>query len=280
MKRLLLLLAGVGLLLAACGSSTGSESGETPVRPFSDIQANEFVFEAGTFDTSRTIFRVTTTEPAICAIVWGETEALGNFNNSLDMNGTGIVNHDVFLPGAEPGQTYYFQVQGSTADGGLFRSELGTFTVPEVEAGSGSNSDGKGEQRGANLAMSATIVDVSSEFSASWAAVNAIDGDLSTEWSTAGDGDDAYLVLDLGEAQEISGVEFITRSMADGTAITTTYWVTVDAGPRFGPFPAGSPANPSFQGLEATGQVIRFESEDTTGGNIGAVEVGVFAPAG
>ncbi len=45
--------------------------------------------------------RVTTTEPMVYAIVRGETEALGNFNNSLAMNGTGIIDHDVFLPGAE-----------------------------------------------------------------------------------------------------------------------------------------------------------------------------------
>ena len=69
----------------------------------------------------------------ICAIVWGETEELGKFNNSLAMNGTGIVNHDVFLPGAVPGRTYYFQVQGSTADGTLYRTETATFTIPEGE---------------------------------------------------------------------------------------------------------------------------------------------------
>ena len=39
----------------------------------------------------------------ICAIVWGEDDSFGRFNNSQSMNGTGIVDHDVVLPEVEPG---------------------------------------------------------------------------------------------------------------------------------------------------------------------------------
>ena len=53
------------------------------MHPFSEVQADEFVFEADPTESERGIFRVETTEPMICAIVWGETEAFGNFNNSL-----------------------------------------------------------------------------------------------------------------------------------------------------------------------------------------------------
>lgn len=102
---------------------------------------------------------------------------------------------------------------------------------------------------------------------------------MATEWSTAGDGGDAFVEIDLGSVQDIGGVEFITRSMADGSAITTTYWVTIDGGAQLGPFDAGSPADSRFQALDASGQLIRFEAEDTTGGNTGAVEIRVFAPA-
>ena len=38
----------------------------------------------------------------ICAIVWGETEALGNLNNSLAMNGTGIVTTTCTFPAPSP----------------------------------------------------------------------------------------------------------------------------------------------------------------------------------
>ena len=263
------------LLAVACGGTSASDSA---VRPFEEIQASDLVFEADPFDPARSIFRVETTEPAICAIVWGETEALGNFNNSLAMNGTGIIDHDVFLPGAEQGKTYYFQLQGSTADGTLYQSELETFTIPVTEGSADSSAD-EMAVHGANLAEAGTISDVSSEFSDTWAASNAIDGDFDSEWSTSGDGDDAFITIDLGSQETIAGVEFITRSMADGTAITTTYWVTIDGGERMGPFPAGTPADFRFQELSDTGRVIRFDAEDTTGGNTGAVEVRVFAPA-
>ena len=74
------------------------------------------------------------------------------------------------------------------------------------------------------------------------------------------------------------GVEFLTRRMLDGTATTEMYTITVDGGEMFGPFPAGSPADPGFAAVEFSGQQIRFDVETSTGGNVGAVEVGVFAP--
>jgi hypothetical protein len=243
------------------------------VRPFAEVQADDFVFEADPTDPGRGIFRVTTTEPMICAIVWGETEELGNFNNSLAMNGTGIVDHDVFLPGAVPGETYFFRVQGSTADGTLYASPMATFTIP---GGDGDDTARADVDRGPNLALDATVIDVSSEFNDSFAATNAIDDSGTSEWSSAGDGDDAFITIDLGSSQEITGVEYITRSMLDGTAIAETFTVTVDDGEPLGPFPAGTPADPGFAALDTSGQVLRFDVEASTGGNVGAVEVRVF----
>jgi hypothetical protein len=269
MRRLAFMALGAGLLVAACGG-TGSA-----VRPFSEVQATEFVFEADPTNPSRAIFRMETTEPMICAIIWGETESLGNFNNSLAMNGTGIVRHDVFLPDAEPGVEYFYKVQGSTADGTLYESELATFVIPVTE------NDGAGEEdmtRGDNLSLMATVVETSSEFSDTWAGTNAIDGDTTTEWATAGDSDDAYIIIDLGSAEDIAGVEFLTRSMADGTATTTEYTVTVDSGDTFGPFPAGNLADTRFTELVTTGKIFRFDIVNSTGGNTGAIEIRVFAP--
>ena len=270
----LVVLASAVQLAAASGSDDdgGATAGE--VRPFSEVQADEFVFEADPTNLERGIFRVTTTEPMICAIVWGETEQLGNFNNSLSMNGTGIVDHDVFLPGAEPGRIYFFRVQGSTADGTLYQSDLATFTLPERnDAATEATPD-----HGPNLALDGTVAEVSSEFNDGFAASNAIDDIGTTEWSSRGDGDDAFITIDLGADAEIGGVEFITRSMLDGTAITETYTVTVDDGEPFGPFPAGTAVDPNFAPIDATGRMIRFDVEASTGGNVGAVEVRILAP--
>ena len=277
------------LATAACGSSDDSSSDaassadgviEGQLFDFSAVQATEFVFEADPGDPNRGIFRVTTTEPMICTIVWGETDEFGNFHHSLAMNGTGIIDHDVVLPGAEQGVEYTFRVQGSTADGTQYRSETGTFTIPVADATVGD--DAMGEEmavHGANLALESTIVGASSTFGPGWEPENAIDGDTTTEWATAGDGDSGFITIDLGSPQDVVGVEFLTRRMLDGTATTEMYTVTVDGGETFGPFPAGSPANPDFTALEFSGQQIRFDIDTSTGGNVGAVEVAVFAPA-
>jgi hypothetical protein len=272
-KANLIIAAGaIALLAAACSSGTDED---TAVRPFSEIQATEATFENDATFPGRGILRVDTTEPMICAIVWGETEDLGNFNNSLDMNGTGIVEHNVLLPGAESSQTYFYRLQGSTADGTLYQSELTTFTLPSNE---GETSDEAAAEHGVNVAEGATIIEVSSEFSASWAGANAFDGDLNTEWSSAGDADEAFIVIDLGSSQEIAGVEFLTRTMTDGSATTEAFFVVVDGGERLGPFVAGNPANPVLNDASFTGQILRFEVQDTTGGNTGAIEIRAFAP--
>lgn len=267
-------LAAAAISLGGCGGGDGAVS---EVRPFWEIQATDFVFENDPNASNRGIFRVTTSEPTICAIVWGATEALGNFNNSLTMTGTGIDVHDVALPGAAGGETYYFRVQGSTADGTLYQSELATFTLPEREpnAPDGALPSGVGE----NMAVTATVSEVSSEFSDAWAGTNAIDGDAQTEWSSTDDADEAFITLDLGESRAVAGVEFVTRSMTDGSAVTLTYSVMVDGSERYGPFPAGTPIRSAVQVVEFEGQSLRFEVEETTGGNTGAIEIRVFAPA-
>jgi hypothetical protein len=271
-RRAALLVAGLVLVAAACSSASDSAGGGE-IRDFSEVQASEMAFEVDPSDPSRAIFRVTTSEPMICAIVWGETDEFGRFNNSLAMSGTGIEQHDVVLPDVEPGTDYRFVVQGTTADGRLYRSEIGTFnlaTTPTPEA----------VDRGENLALDATIVDVSSEFGTAFAASNAIDGDTATEWATSGDGDGGSITIDLGSDREIGGVEFVTRSMADGSSITETFTVSIDDGDPLGPFPAGTVADPRFSEVAGTGRVLRFDVERSTGGNVGAVEIRVFGPTG
>ncbi|NOX29952.1 MAG: discoidin domain-containing protein [Actinobacteria bacterium] len=286
----------LAIIATACGDSNGdtaSDAAAQTVAPsaegvidgelfdFALVQETEFAFEADPTDPGRGIFRVVTTEPMICTIVWGETDEFGNFNNSLSMNGTGIINHDVVLPGAEQGVEYQFRVQGSTADGTQYRSETGTFTIPVTEPIEG-DAIGNGDEmvvHGANLALDSTIVEASSTFGNGWEAENAIDGDNNTEWATSGDGDDGFITIDLGSEQQVVGVEFWTRSMLDGTATADMYTITIDGDEVLGPFPAGNPANPAFSTVDFAGQEVRFDIVSSTGGNVGAIEVRLFAPA-
>jgi hypothetical protein len=66
--------------------------------------------------------------------------------------------------------------------------------------------------------------------------------------------------------------------MTDGSATTETFFVVVDDGERLGPFIAGNPANPVLNDASFTGRILRFEVQDTTGGNTGAIEIRAFAP--
>lgn len=279
--RLALVLTGV-LAVAACGNGAGSDANPAAgaqagveVRPFSEVQDGEMTFEADPSDPRRGIFRVTTTEPMICAIVWGEDESLGRFNNSLVMNGTGIEQHDVVLPDVEAGVAYTYVVQGTTADGTLYRSDVATFTIePGADAGPVEPDVEVGDE----LAEGATVVDASSSFSDDFAPENAFDGDDATEWSTRGDGDSGFITVDLGEASEIGAVEFVTRSMADGSAITDTFTVSIDGGEPQGPFPAGTPARRRIAELVENGRELRFDVETSSGGNVGAIGIRVYAP--
>lgn len=268
----------VAMLLATSCSEAGADRADTAtvidVRPFEEVQDGPLTFEGDPADPSRGVFRVKTTEPMICAIVWGEDDRFGRFNNSQSMDGTGIIDHDVALPDVEPGKRYRFVVQGTTADGTLYRSEVSSFTIEPQTGGTAGASAPPGD----NVAVGATILDASSSFSASFAPELAVDGDLSTEWSTKGDGDGAFLVLDLGETVEIGSVEFVTRSMSDGSAVTETFTVAVDGEEPLGPFPAASPARPRPVDLGRSGRVFRFEVASSTGGNVGAAEIALYRP--
>ena len=96
---------------------------------------------------------------------------------------------------------------------------------------------------------------------------------MATEWSSAGDGDDTFIVLDFGEEMRIQGVGFRTREMTDGTAITTSFTVTVD-GRTYGPFEAGPGL--AIGVFDVVGTTVRVDVETSTGGNTGAVEIEVY----
>lgn len=265
------------LVSSSAGCTYSRVEGAVQARPFGEVQEGDMVFEPDPSDPRRARFRVTTTEPMICAVVWGEDDSFGRMNNATAMDGTGIEQHDVVLPDVEPGRQYTYVVQGTTADGTLYRSPVGTFTIDRADADAAV--EPPDVEVGENLALDATVVDASSTFGDAFVAGHAVDGDDSTEWSTNGDGDGGSITIDLGKPQEIAAVEFVTRSMADGSAVTESFTVTVDGGEPAGPFPAGTPATRRISEIDATGRELRFDVESSTGGNVGAVEIRAYAPA-
>ena len=64
------------------------------------------------------------------------------------------------------------------------------------------------------------------------------------------------------------------NTSAHGTAFT----VSIDDADPLGPFATGTVAEPNTSQLAASGRLIRFDVETSTGGNVGAVELRVLAP--
>lgn len=247
------------IALAGCGSGDESTDGIEPIEP---ILASDIEIVADPAGTSAT-FAVDTTIPVACAVIYGTDSAFGSIAVDNDMQGGAHEDHGPVLTGLAPDTEYQYVLQGSDAAGTIYRSETMTFRTPAA-ADNG---------LGTNIAPTATVTGASSSFSDDFVPELATDGDLGTEWSTAGDGDDAWIEIDLGEPLELGGVAFRTREMSDGTAITETYTVTVD-GTAFGPF---TPASTPIEFDEpVTGRIVRFDAEQTTGGNTGATEIEIF----
>ena len=74
------------------------------------------------------------------------------------------------------------------------------------------------EASGENLAVSATVVDVSSNYGSgtldsSFGANKAVDDDPATEWSSDGDGDGAWIEIELPGETHVTSLGFWTRTM-------------------------------------------------------------------
>ena len=231
-RRLLAAVVALCLGLAACGGTSGTES-TASIRAFSVVEVGKTHVQIAA-DGRSAIVQLETNPATVCAIAYGRTASLGSIADDPNMGGTAISRHLVVLNGLTPGTTYRFRLTATDARGQVFQTQaLATFTTPRQVAA-----------QGQDIAIGAKVVAVSSQWSSAYKATNAVDGNLSTEWASAGDGDRAFITIDLGRARQISGIAFITRAMSDGSATTRTFAVVVDGRRRYGPFPAGNRLDP------------------------------------
>ena len=140
---------------------------------------------------------------------------------------------------------------------------------------------------GANLALAgkgASIVAVSSNFGggnleSAYGANNVLDGDPSTEWSSDGDGDSAWIEIALATRTNVTSLGFWTRTMGTSAQISS-FQVVTDSGRTVGPFTVGSAATVTFFETDFEATRLRFEVIESSGGNTGAIEIEVYgAPA-
>ncbi len=249
--------------MGGMGDTATAGDAAVPVRGIEEILDGDFSVEVDPSGTSA-VLRLNTTIDVACSVVYGTSTRFGGLATDTDMAGGGHSVHQPLMTGLEPGTTVVWRVQGTAEDGTIYVSDVNQFTTPA----------GDGAAARTNLSLNASVIETSSDFNSNFAGANAIDGSLASEWSSRGDGDDAFIVIDLGAPMEVTGIGFRTREMSDGTSITNTYTVTIDGGETLGPFDAG--IGLVVSDFTATGQVFRIDMEFTTGGNTGAVEIEIY----
>lgn len=265
-------LLALAATLVACSGTPLAASQELVVRTIDEIVAQPLEVMNFT-DSGSASLPIHTAIPVACSVVYGKTPEFGALSLDQDMAGGAHSDHNPLLTGLEPGTTYYFRVQGVDESGLIYLSDVMTFTTPPL-AGSVTN----------NLASSrlgAEVTGFSSAFGSSglggqWGATNAFDDDPNTEWSSAADGNGAWIEVRLANPAQVTLVRFHSRTMGDGTAATLAFSIATDRGETFGPFSIPDSNVPVEIPVDIQAQTLRFILEDTTGGNTGVVDIVVI----
>ena len=204
-----------------------------------------------------------------CVVVFGTDEGFGSLALDMDMGGGAHRDHLVIMRGLQPDTEYVYRLQGSDAAGNFYASEVMRFRTPPAqdEPDVGVNV--------ATLEAGAVVVAASSEFGAAFAAEHAIDGDARSEWSSRGDGDDAFITVRLRESVDVTGFGLWTRTMGASAQIER-FEVENEHGEVFGPFELPDAGATHAFAASGRGQEFTFRVVASSGGNTGAVELAVF----
>jgi hypothetical protein len=270
-----LLLALAGWVLIACqpGATTGVGAGGSY-----EVRALDGVSDAGPpqivdITAGDAVLLFQSSIPLACSVVYGETTAYGQISVDQDMAGGAHTDHHPILSSLEPDTEYHYRVQGAAADGTLYVGEDGTFRTLPAQGG--------GEINLASLEAGAQVIAVSSNFGGAandetWGANQAIDGDRATAWSSAGDGDEAFIEIELARPAELHAVEVWTRLMSDGSAQIFSFTLTTESGEVLGPFTLQDAAQAYRFDVGVTARSLRLDVVDSSGGNTGLVEFAAY----
>jgi len=273
-KRLLGTILVLSFLLAACGSP-GLDSGRIlSLEEMPDGFEGPEVIDIT--DTSALVI-FTSGLPTACSVTYGSDTTYGALATDAMMGGA-VREHDVLLTSLAPDTIYHYRVNLVDEQGRVYQSSDFTFKTYKTPP------EGEVSVTGENVALlsaGARVIGVSSNYSGSandsaWGANNAIDGDLGTEWSSNGDGDDAWIEIELVQDYDVSAIGFWTRTMSNDTAQIFRFTVTTDQGETFGPFDLPDADQLYVFPVQFTARTLRFDAVETNTGNTGAVEIEVY----
>lgn len=224
--------------------------------------------------TSATVSLVST-RPTLVSIAFGPSRDYGRSVRGPETSP--FSGHRVDLLALEASTEYHAQVMLIDERANVFQSSDLTFATSEA-------SDAANEAFGENVALAskgASIREVSSNWrggglDSPFGANNAIDGDPTTEWSSDGDGDDAWIEVQLDQAYEVVGVGFWTRTMTSSAQISR-FRVLTDDGRELGTFELPDAKHLySFDIPATTTDMLRFEVVESSGGNTGARSIEIY----
>ncbi len=235
--------------------------------------------ELALLEPTRAVLRLVTTEPLACVVAYGTDASFGNLAQDPAMGAVAMRDHEVTLDDLEPDTTYLLRFQGSAADGTFYASPTYRLRTPGPADERAAETEPEPDPRDAARIAADTglapalsglsVAEVSSEFGAGFLAEAALN-DMPGEWSSAGDGDDAFLTVALPEPTELAGVTVHTRTMADSSRTERFRLVTSD-GTVLGPFDLPDAERPYAFAFETpvVAATVRFEVVTSNGGNTG-----------
>ena len=157
----------------------------------------------------------------VCSVAYGETREYGRLATDSDMDASGHEDHGPLLTGLKPNTEYHLTFGGIGPDGTVYRYSDMTFRTKPAPVGAPAKPSG---QDLALLANGARVVGTSSNFggagnSETWGGNQAIDGDASTQWSSDGDGNDAWIEIELAAETRVTGLGFWSRTMGSSAEV-------------------------------------------------------------
>jgi hypothetical protein len=270
-----LLLLPMLVFLVACGSQAPTG---TSVLTLEELP--------GTFDGphildntgTSVVIQFTSGVPTMCNVAFGIDENYGALT-TMPMMGGAIQDHAVTLSGLTPDTAYHYRVTLTDEQARVYQSEDLTFvTNPSEPPPPATGPEGENV---ASLAAGATVIGVSSNYGggdndSSFGANNALDGQPNTEWSSDGDGDDAWIEIEFDQSYDVHTIGFWTRRMPNDTAQIYSFSVITDDGETHGPFDLPDANQIYYFPVDFTARTLRFDAATTNTGNTGAVEIEVY----
>lgn len=211
--------------------------------------------------------------PIVCNVAYGTDTTYGRLT-LMAMTGP-LTDHNVSLLGLESNMLYHYRITVTDVASNVYQSADFTFlTIQEIAqkkpTGTNVTSAGAG----------AKVTGVSStwgngDLNSSFGGNKAIDGKNDTEWSSDGDGDKAWIEIELAQKYDLTTIGFWTRTMRNSAQISS-FKIVTDDGTQLGPFTLPDAASTYYFDVNVKAKTLRFEVVSSSGGNTGAVEIEAY----